>query len=234
MPILVPLAFVFLAWADPPEPTPEARPGGRRGAGDGRWPTRSPRPSPRSSRSRGRSRRTTRRRPSGAATRPSESRPRLGIGAIDLRRRRHLVRLRLGGRHRRPGRDPHGLPRRQGGELGSRSAQPGRQSVRRRDHRRRPAERPGGHRPPRAARRRAARSSSRSRIGDATKLRKGSFLVALGNPFNAAAPRRPALGELGHPRQRRPAARTSRPNERRRSGLQLQQLSRPCSSSTPS
>ena len=44
-------------------------------------------------------------------------------------------------------------------------------------------------------------------LGDATKLRKGSFLLALGNPFNAAGRDGRPIGQLGHPGQRRPAAR---------------------------
>ena len=64
--------------------------------------------------------------------------------------------------------------------------------VRGRDHRRRPAERPGRDRPPRGARRRRRRSSGRSPSATPRKLRKGSFLVALGNPFNAARDGRPS------------------------------------------
>ena len=37
-------------------------------------------------------------------------------------------------------------------------------------------------------------------VGDASKLRRGSFLVALGNPFQCRLGRQ-ALGELGHPFQ---------------------------------
>ena len=61
-----------------------------------------------------------------------------------------------------------------------------RQSVRRRDHRGRPAERPGRDRPPRDPGRRAAEAQADRHWATPTRLRKGSFLLALGNPFNAA------------------------------------------------
>ena len=63
----------------------------------------------------------------------------------------------------------------------------GAQLVRGRGHRRRPAERPGRHRPASQSPgvgAPAAQAARRSAMPP--RLRKGTFLVALGNPFNAA------------------------------------------------
>ncbi len=48
-------------------------------------------------------------------------------------------------------------------------------------------------------------------LGDAGKLRKGSFLVALGNPYNAAREDGRAVGEPGNPRQSAAAGSTRSP-----------------------
>ena len=58
-------------------------------------------------------------------------------------------------------------------------------AVRGRGHRRRPAQRPGRHRPGAIPGVEPPRLKPLA-IGDASRLRKGSFLIALGNPFNAA------------------------------------------------
>ena len=83
----------------------------------------------------------------------------------------------------------------------------GQAAVRRRDHRRRPAQRPGRDRPPAGPGRRAARAQAAGH-GRRDQAPQGAFLVALGNPFNAARDGRP-LGQLGHPVQRRPPPRTA-------------------------
>ena len=115
-----------------------------------------------------------------------------GPPAQPRRRRDGLVRLRLGGGDRRRGRDPDGLPRRQGGEAARR---PRRRpaGVRGRDHRRRPAERPGRDRAPRGPGRRRRRSSGRSPIGDADAAPQGVVPGRAGQPVQRRA-RRPAVG----------------------------------------
>ncbi len=67
-------------------------------------------------------------------------------------------------------------------------------------------------------------------IGDGTKLRKGMFLLALGNPFNAGRDGK-AVGKLGHPGEPRPADRLVA-GRARRCGSSA--TTRRCSSSTPS
>ena len=69
-------------------------------------------------------------------------------------------------------------------------------------------------------------------IGDADKLRKGSFLVALGNPYNVGRDGR-ASASLGILANRQRAA-SSRPPTRSSTSSSSSAITRRCSSSTPS
>ena len=233
MPHLLFLACALLSWAEPPANPPARRPGAgcRRGPGDGAGRR------DRQGRAVGRGDRPRqvdegrRRRPSAAGTRPDDRRAADRGGELrPARRRPDLVRLRLGGRHRRAGGDPDGLSRRQGGQP-ARRPRPRPGPVRGRDHRRRPPERPGRHRPPEGPGV-ATPALKPLALGDATRLRKGSFLLALGNPFNAARDGRPSAswGILSN------VARRLEPPARRPDAGPPPPLvtTPPCSSSTPS
>ena len=174
------------------------------------WPTRSRGPSRRSWRSRG-----TRPRIEETHGRPGPQpdagpcRPASRSSPAELqrpeRRRDDLVRLRLGRGDRRRGRDPHRLPRRQGAQrLEVRAA--GRQAFEAEiiaaDPRSDlavivPREGPGIP-PPKL---------KPIALGDASTAPQGIVPGRAGQPVQRGAGRQ-ALGELGHPGERRPAART--------------------------
>ena len=108
--------------------------------------------------------------------------PRLAVRPFSLDGRRgRLVRLRLGRRHRRHGRDPDRLPRRQGGAAAGRPRRrpPG---VRGRDPRRRPAQRPRRDRAPRGPRGRRPPKLRPLALGDATRAPQGVVPRRAGQP----------------------------------------------------
>ena len=141
------------------------------------------------------------------------------------------------------GRDPHGLPRRQGGRAGCCVRAAGRPGVRGRDHRRRPPERPGRDRPPRGPGRGAARaqadrrsatprSSARGRSCSRWATRSTRRATAGPRPAGASSPTSPggssrrsttreppqaAAPQLPDPA---PARRQAQPGDERRGGRQ--------------